>query len=158
MSSENEALLESQDRNKYGAVSPEEAGEEHEVDVVVETPQNASNWATKISGIMFVILSGWSFTAANVIQKIICPSLNFWSLILIRSVTQTLVMGSFLFFTKKSNENYVTRFMGPRENRTILFLQGIFGGMLLLTIFVAVKHVPLGNVSAIIFCTPVSFE
>ena len=58
MSSENEALLESQDRNKYGAVSPEEAGEEQEVDVVVETPQNASNWATKISGIMFVILSG----------------------------------------------------------------------------------------------------
>ena len=155
MSSENEALLESQDRNKYGAVLPEEAGDEQEI---VERPQTASNWTTKISGIMFVILSGWSFTAANVIQKIICPSLNFWSLILIRSVSQTLVMGAFLFFTKKSDENYVTRFLGPRENRTILFLQGIFGGMLLLTIFVAVKHVPLGNVSAIIFCTPVSFE
>ena len=40
-----------------------------------------------------VVLAGCSFTAANVAQKIICPSLDFWSLFLIRSLTQMIVMG-----------------------------------------------------------------
>ena len=49
-----------------------------------------------------------------------------------------------------------TPWLGPREARNKIFLQGLFGGMLLLAIFVAVRHVPLGNASAIFFCTPVS--
>jgi drug/metabolite transporter (DMT)-like permease len=34
-------------------------------------------------------------------------------------------------------------------------LQGLLGGLLLLCIFVTIKLVPLGNASAIFFCTPV---
>jgi len=38
----------------------------------------------------------------------------------------------------------------------MIFLQGFVGGLLLLSIFVAVKQLPLGNASAIFFCTPVA--
>lgn len=31
----------------------------------------------------------------------------------------------------------------------------MFGGLLLLFIYIAIQHVPLGNGSAIFFCTPV---
>ena len=103
-----------------------------------------------VCGILLVVLAGSAFTAANVIQKIICPSLNFWSLFLIRSLTQMTIMLSHLLWTK-------TYIFGPREARVKIFFQGTFGGLLLLAIFVAVKHVPLGNASAIFFCTPVSF-
>jgi drug/metabolite transporter (DMT)-like permease len=34
-------------------------------------------------------------------------------------------------------------------------LQGMLGGLLLLCMFNAIKHVPLANSSAIMFCTPV---
>ena len=37
-----------------------------------------------------------------------------------------------------------------------MFLQGFCGGLLLLSIFVAIQHVPLGNAAAIFFCTPVA--
>lgn len=100
-------------------------------------------------GIFLVVLAGCAFTAANVIQKHVCSSLNFWSLFLIRSLTQILIMGTVLTLTR-------TSFLGPREARLRIFLQGTFGGLLLLAIFVAVKHVPLGNASAIFFCTPVA--
>ena len=122
-------------------------------------------WYKYLWGIILVITAGCSFTGANVIQKIICPSLKFWNLMLIRSLTQVSMM--FISLLKKVyyGRDWKTTFFGPREDpseplyrRTIIkiFLQGAFGGLLLMTIFVAVKNVPLGNVSAIIFCTPVS--
>ena len=40
--------------------------------------------------------------------------------------------------------------------RRQIFLQGFCGGLLLLGIFVAIQNVPLGNASAIFFCTPVA--
>lgn len=106
-------------------------------------------WGKFFLGVFLVILAGCSFTAANVIQKIVCPSLNFWSLFLIRSLTQLAIMGTHLALTK-------TSILGPKASRVKIFLQGTFGGLLLLAIFVAVKHVPLGNASAIFFCTPVA--
>ena len=116
---------------------------------------------TYFLGILLVILAGCSFTAANVIQKIICPSLSFWSLMLIRSLIQMTIMAVYMIYRRKN-------FLPPKEvsdkdnpnkiikARNTIFLQGFFGGLLLLAIFVAVKNVPLGDVSAIIFCTPVS--
>ena len=37
-----------------------------------------------------------------------------------------------------------------------MFLQGLCGGLLTLSIFVAIQHVPLGNLAAIFSCTPVA--
>ena len=37
-----------------------------------------------------------------------------------------------------------------------MFLQGFCGGLLILSVFVAFQHVPLGNASAIFSCTPVA--
>lgn len=113
--------------------------------------QAAVPWYKVVFGILLVVGAGCSFTAANVIQKIVCPSLNFWSLLLIRSLTQMAIMGAHLAWTR-------TYWLGPKEAKNKIFLQGLFGGLLLLAIFVAVKHVPLGNASAIFFCTPVSFK
>ena len=45
--------------------------------------------------------------------------------------------------------------LGPAGVRVRTVMQGILGGLLLLSMFNAIKHVPLGNSSAIMFCTPV---
>ena len=130
-------------------------------------------WYKYLWGIILVITAGCSFTGANVIQKIICPSLKFWNLMLIRSLAQVFLMFIWRIVTKvyydfkcsEHGRDWKTTFFGPREDpsehwyrriRILIFLQGTFGGLLLMTLFVAVKNVPLGNVSAIIFCTPVS--
>ena len=80
---------------------------------------------------------------------------------LIRSLIQMTIMAVYVIYRGK-------KFLPPKEvsdkdnpnkiikARRTIFLQGFFGGLLLLAIFVAVKNVPLGDVSAIIFCTPVS--
>lgn len=102
-----------------------------------------------VFGILLVIFAGCSFTGANVIQKLICPQLNFWSLFLIRSLTQMIIMAIHILMTKG-------QFFGPKEARRKIFAQGSLGGLLLLAIFVAVEHIPLGNASAIFFCTPVA--
>ena len=103
-----------------------------------------------VLGIFLVVFAGCTFTGANVIQKVVCEGkLNLWSLFLIRGMTQMPVMGSAVLWTK-------TSFLGPKETRYQMFLQGFCGGLLLLAIFVAIQHVPLGNASAIFFCTPVA--
>ena len=117
-------------------------------DSLVQEPREPARYM-RVLGVFLVVLAGFAFTAANVIQKIICPVLNFWSLFLIRSLTQIPIMAAWTFWTQ-------TPLLGPREIRCKIFMQGFFGGLLLLAIFLAVKHVPLGNASAIFFCTPVS--
>jgi len=107
-------------------------------------------WYMTVFGIFLVVFAGCTFTGANVIQKIVCEGkLNFWSLFLIRGMTQLPVMGGYTLWTKSS-------FFGPKEVRRQIFLQGFCGGLLLLGIFVAIQNVPLGNASAIFFCTPVA--
>ena len=137
---ENESLLD--DR-------PEERAVYGTADSPAPDPPKEPSKYMRFLGVFLVILAGFAFTAANVIQKIVCPELNFWSLFLIRSLTQIPIMATWTFFTK-------TPWLGPREIRWKIFMQGTFGGLLLLAIFIAVKHVPLGNASAIFFCTPVS--
>ena len=117
-------------------------------DSLVQEPREPARYM-RVLGVFLVVLAGFAFTAANVIQRIICPKLNFWSLLLIRSLTQIPIMAGCTFWTQ-------TPWLGPREIRCKIFMQGFFGGLLLLAIFLAVKHVPLGNASAIFFCTPVS--
>ena len=106
-----------------------------------------------------VVLAGCAFTAANVIQKITCSSLNFWSLFLIRSLIQLTLMGLINHVMIKRMTATTTSPLGPIEIRvkTIIMigLQGILGGLLLLCIFVAVKNLHLGDASAIFFCAPV---
>ena len=46
-------------------------------------------------------------------------------------------------------------FFGPKEVRLRTVIQGLLGGILLAALFGAVSIVPLGNASAIMFCTPV---
>lgn len=112
------------------------------------TQERPTPWYKVVLGISLVVFAGCVFTCANVIQKIVCPSLNFWSLFLIRSLTQAPTMAAAILCRKSG-------FLGPPEARKKIFAQGTFGGLLLLAIFVAIEHVPLGNASAIFFCTPV---
>lgn len=67
-----------------------------------------------VFGIFLVVFAGCTFTGANVIQKIVCEGkLNFWSLFLIRGMTQLPVMGGYTLWTKSS-------FFGPKEVRPIV--------------------------------------
>lgn len=103
-----------------------------------------------VAGYSLIILAGLFFTTANVIQKIVAPELNFWHLLFFRAIVQMVIMAADIFRRRIDiwgrPELYI---------RIRIFFQGLLGGLLLLCIFVAIKHVPLGNSSAIFFCTPV---
>jgi drug/metabolite transporter (DMT)-like permease len=62
---------------------------------------------------------------------------------------QMLITGILVKLNKES-------FFGPKETRIQMILQGFCGGLLILSVFVAFQHVPLGNASAIFSCTPVA--
>ncbi len=108
------------------------------------------SWVRSASGYLLIIVAGLLFTLSNVIQKMLAPSLNFWHLLLLRAVAQALPTGLFAAYCAGPGA-----VLGPTSQRWRLLIQGILGGTLLLCIFVAIKHVPLGNSSAIFFCTPV---
>ncbi len=99
-------------------------------------------------GYLLVVNAGVLFTLANVIQKIVAPKLVFWHLLAYRALAQIVVMFADLQFKNVD-------WRGPEGHRTRITIQGMMGGVLLLSIFVAIKHIPLGNASAIFFCTPV---
>ena len=68
-------------------------------------------WYMVVLGVFLVCFAGFTFTGANVIQKVVCQGkLNFWSLFLIRALTQMPIMASHILLTK-------TSFIGPKESR-----------------------------------------
>jgi drug/metabolite transporter (DMT)-like permease len=139
--------------NDHGAIEPAEEN----LNIQEDVDESVSKCKVFL-GYFLVVWAGCSFTGANVAQKIICPSLNFWSLFLIRSLTQMAIMGIGLAVQKiarRTSPNLENTGI-PTKIKFMIFLQGFFGGLLLLSIFVAVKQLPLGNASAIFFCTPVA--
>ena len=100
-------------------------------------------------GVALVVIAGLSFTLANVIQKLIDPQLNFWHLLFFRAVAQTVVMAADV--ARKRMRIWPAL---SALDRLKLVGQGVLGGCLLLCIFIAIKNVPLGNASAIMFTTP----
>jgi hypothetical protein len=102
-----------------------------------------------VLGYLLVMASGFLFTGANVVQKTFTGKTNFSNLLLVRSICQITSTGSWIGYSNKS-------LSGPSEVKTKVIVQTIFGGFLLLAIFIAVKHVPLGNAQAMFSCTPVS--
>jgi len=97
-------------------------------------------------GYVFSILAGITFTASNVLIKLV-PSLDPWSILLFRATLQLVIMIPVLIYSKSNP-------LGPRGNRIGIYMQGIVGGVLLLGIFLAVKRVPLGDCAAIFFSAP----
>ena len=58
-----------------------------------------------------MIVSGFTSTSANVIQRIVCRGkLNFWNLFLIRGMVQMPLTGLIVILKKES-------FLGPKETR-----------------------------------------
>ena len=115
----------------------------------------------RIIGVVLVMCAGFSFTSSNVLQKFSVRHLTFWQLLANRAILQFIGMGTFCFAMHIKNASSQSRadwsymFLGPRGVRRRTVLQGMLGGVLLACMFVAVKFVPLGNASAIMFCTPV---
>ncbi len=104
--------------------------------------------AKTVLGYLLVVNAGLLFTLASVIQKIVAPELVFWHLLIYRALAQIVVM-----FADLQLRNVDAR--GPPGKRLRIACQGLMGGLLLLCIFVAITHIPLGSASAIFFCTPV---
>ena len=61
----------------------------------------------------------------------------------------------YLYIFSIQDEPKMDIFFGPKEVRLRTVAQGLLGGLLLAAMFSAVKIVPLGNASAIMFCTPI---
>nr|ACO11508.1 Transmembrane protein 20 [Caligus rogercresseyi] len=101
---------------------------------------------SNLIGTAGAILAGITFTSANVIQKY-TPNLNFWDLLFVRAVSQLTIIGGFSFWFGHNP-------IGPSGSRSRIYMQGILGGILLLCLFIAVKHIALGDASAIFFSAP----
>lgn len=99
-----------------------------------------------VYGTILAVMAGLTFTSANVVQKMV-PALNFWDLLLVRAFVQCLIMFPILLWKE-------IPIWGPPGVRSRVVAQGFIGGILLLCIFVAIKHIPLGDASAIFFSAP----
>lgn len=115
---------------------------------IIQNPDGQVSKKHKILAVAMVILAGFTFTGANVLQKKTYPGLDYLTLLFHRSITQTSLLGLYFLVRKKT-------ILGPEGSRAWLCAQGTIGAMLLICIFVAVRNVPLGSASAIFFCTPI---
>lgn len=142
--------IESATDSSYGSETSSSNGE-----LKIEKQEKLPCWKSFV-GILMVIFAGFAFTASNVLQKFIVPTLTFWQLLLHRAIAQTILL---LIVTswegRRCNRSVVDTLVGPPNARIRTVLQGFLGGILLLCMFTAIKHVPLGNASAIMFCTPI---
>jgi len=111
----------------------------------------------KIFGIILVMCAGFSFTSSNVMQKFSVRHLSFWQLLANRALVQLLGTGVFCIVRhcRSQQQQGSHMFLGPPNVRIRTVGQGLLGGVLLACMFIAVKYVPLGNASAIMFCTPI---
>jgi len=120
----------------------------------------------RVVGVVLVMCAGFSFTSSNVMQKFTVRHVTFWQLLSNRAVIQATVMGGccctahFFHLYLPADDGDVRRewsymLLGPRGVRCRTVTQGLLGGGLLACVFVAVRLVPLGNASAIMFCTPI---
>ena len=75
--------------------------------------------------------------------------INCWQLLLIRTSLQMAAMLPLMWWTRSYP-------LGPPDcyTRGKILAQGVLGGLLLLCIFVAVAHLPLGDSTAIFFSSP----
>ena len=81
---------------------------------------------------------------------------RFSSQITFNFVSQFLLLLAFCIFKgHRAGKGPADTLLGPAGVRVRTVMQGMLGGLLLLSMFNAIKHVPLGNSSAIMFCTPV---
>jgi len=112
----------------------------------------------KTIGVVMVMCAGFSFTSSNVMQKFSVKEVTFWQLLAVRAVIQFVGLGALCVYKHLrhgAEGGWARMLLGPRGVRRRTVLQGMLGGVLLACMFVAVKFVPLGNASAIIFCTPI---
>lgn len=98
-------------------------------------------------GFTFAILAGICFTSTNTMIKLV-PQMNSWHLMLVRCFVQMLCMLPIIWWTKAP--------MIFRDCATNLkiFAQGSLGGLLLLSLFLAVTNLPLGDATAMFFSSP----
>jgi len=113
-----------------------------------KTPVEHVPYRYKVLAVSMVIIAGFAFTGANVLQKQIYPGLDYLTLLFHRACVQTILLSVYFIVRQKS-------IVGPNGSRKWLCGQGAIGALLLICIFIAVRNVPLGSASAIFFCTPV---
>merc|ERR550534_1281954 len=94
-------------------------------------------------GYVFAILAGITFTVSNVLVKLV-PTMDSWTLLLFRCAAQLCVTVPLVLFSRVNP-------LGPRGFRIRIYMQGIVGGVLLLSIFLAVKRVPLGDAATVFY-------
>jgi len=103
--------------------------------------------AYTLLGFFSAILAGLCFTSTNVMVKF-APDLSSWQLLLVRCTMQLAAMAPIMWCTKSPllPPDFATKWK--------VLVQGILGGFLLLSIFVAVNRLPLGDATAIFFSSP----
>ena len=145
------------DRGSIVVTVTEEDEEELENSKIIACGATREFFST-VGGIALVMIAGFAFTGSNILQKFEVPELTFWQMLMNRAIVQTslMIVVCIMMHNKyRPEEDYPTMFLGPKGTRFRTAFQGILGGILLCCMFIAVKVVPLGNCSAILFCTPI---
>lgn len=109
-----------------------------------EVPQA---YAYTLLGFASAILAGLCFTSTNVMVKF-APELSSWQLLLVRCSAQVVCMAPIMYCTKSRilPADFATKWK--------VLVQGVLGGFLLLSIFVAVNKLNLGDATAIFYSSP----
>jgi len=94
----------------------------------------------------FSILAGIIFTASLVLINLV-PSVNSWTLLLVRCGVQVLSMLPLIILQNIS-------LLGPKGFRIRIYLQGIVSGVLLLGIFLSIQRLPLCDATTIFYTAP----
>jgi len=103
--------------------------------------------AYTLLGFASAILAGLCFTSTNVMVKF-APELSSWQLLLVRCSAQVVCMAPIMAWTRSPilPADFATRWK--------VLVQGVLGGFLLLSIFVAVNKLNLGDATAIFYSSP----
>ena len=102
-------------------------------------------------GVSAVVTAGMLFTVANVLQTQCLKEIHFFFLLLVRGLIQMAIATTDLAVKRIGPLGGSAE---PWQVKAKVVGQGALGGLLLLCVYYTVAHIPIGNASAIFFCSP----
>ncbi|XP_059489830.1 solute carrier family 35 member G1-like [Neocloeon triangulifer] len=113
-------------------------------DLLRRQPQMVTtNWWA----ILLTVISGVSFTCSSALVKGL-DMIDPMELLALRAIIQLIAIFPFIIYLRKNP-------FGPPGMRVYMFLQGIVGGLTLVTFFFATRELPLGDATTVMYSSPI---
>lgn len=108
----------------------------------------------ELLGYLLMVCAALAYTVHNVLIRLAetsYPDVSAASSVLIRSAVQTVLSTLWLTCVRPR----ITLIGVTARHVALLFLRGLLGGIALLLLYISMDHLPVGDATAIFFCTPV---